>query len=343
MVGHPHRLSAGCAPSSRSGPPRYAAADPFPHTVVDGVLTPEAFDGGRGRVPGRSTTRSGAATSTSTRRSTATPRPTRGGRRSAAVAKEFCGPEFVAYLEQLTGIEGLIPDWSMDGGGLHQTLRGRPPQHPRRLLDPSRPRELGPAGQHPALPQRGVAAGVGRAARAVGPRDDRLRGRRSPRPATGCSSSPRRSTASTATPTPDLPRGPGPPVAGPVLLHRGGRAGPPLHQLPGPARATAPSGWPSGPTATRSTSTTGSSAGSASPTPRCRRCWRAPTGGGAGLTLRRGSTGRASSVRDAVAPTRVAGRPAVAQQRRSAGQRTLDLARRQRPLRGDEHRRRRAP
>ena len=30
----------------------------------------------------------------------------------------------MAYLEELTGIEDLIPDWTMDGGGLHQTLRG---------------------------------------------------------------------------------------------------------------------------------------------------------------------------------------------------------------------------
>ena len=41
-----------------------------------------------------------------------------------AVAREFCSPRFVQYLVELTGIEDLIPDWSMDGGGLHQTLRG---------------------------------------------------------------------------------------------------------------------------------------------------------------------------------------------------------------------------
>jgi len=40
------------------------------------------------------------------------------------VARELTSPEFVSYLEELTGITGLIPDWSMDGGGLHQTLRG---------------------------------------------------------------------------------------------------------------------------------------------------------------------------------------------------------------------------
>ena len=30
----------------------------------------------------------------------------------------------MTFLEELTGIENLVPDWSMDGGGLHQTLRG---------------------------------------------------------------------------------------------------------------------------------------------------------------------------------------------------------------------------
>jgi hypothetical protein len=33
-------------------------------------------------------------------------------------------PEFVSFLQDLTGIDNLLPDWSMDGGGLHQTLRG---------------------------------------------------------------------------------------------------------------------------------------------------------------------------------------------------------------------------
>ena len=41
-----------------------------------------------------------------------------------AVAQEFCSPEFVAYLEKLTGIADLIPDYTMDGGGLHMTKRG---------------------------------------------------------------------------------------------------------------------------------------------------------------------------------------------------------------------------
>lgn len=101
----------------------YAAATPFPHTVIDGVLTPEAFRDAvaefpavddpfwRGYLHVNETKYSNTA-------------PDMWGATLAAVAKEFCGPEFVAYLEDLTGIRGLIPDWSMDGGGLHQTLRG---------------------------------------------------------------------------------------------------------------------------------------------------------------------------------------------------------------------------
>lgn len=101
----------------------YAAATPFPHTVIDDVLTPDAFAGAvaefpavddpfwRGYLHVNETKYSNTA-------------PDTWGATLAGVAKEFCSPEFVAYLEALTGIQGLIPDWSMDGGGLHQTLRG---------------------------------------------------------------------------------------------------------------------------------------------------------------------------------------------------------------------------
>lgn len=101
----------------------YATASPFPHTVIDGVLTEAAFQDAvaefpavddpfwRGYLHVNETKYSNTA-------------PDTWGATLAAVAKDFCGPEFVAYLEDLTGIRGLIPDWSMDGGGLHQTLRG---------------------------------------------------------------------------------------------------------------------------------------------------------------------------------------------------------------------------
>ncbi len=101
----------------------YAAADPFPHTIVDGVLTRDAFEAAVAEFPpvGDPFWR-GYLHVNETKYSNTS--PDTWGASISAVAKELCGPEFVAYLEQLTGIEGLIPDWSMDGGGLHQTLRG---------------------------------------------------------------------------------------------------------------------------------------------------------------------------------------------------------------------------
>jgi hypothetical protein len=41
-----------------------------------------------------------------------------------AVADELNSPEFVGWLSALTSISGLIPDPSLEGGGLHQSGRG---------------------------------------------------------------------------------------------------------------------------------------------------------------------------------------------------------------------------
>lgn len=101
----------------------YAAADPFPHTVIDGVLTQEAFDGVVAEFPAVDDPFwRGYLHVNETKYSNTS--PDTWGATLAAVAKDFCSPDFVGYLEELTGIQGLIPDWSMDGGGLHQTLRG---------------------------------------------------------------------------------------------------------------------------------------------------------------------------------------------------------------------------
>ncbi|WP_020144054.1 2OG-Fe(II) oxygenase [Terracoccus sp. 273MFTsu3.1] len=102
---------------------RYAAAPPYPHIVLDDVLTPAAFAAAVEEFPGIDDPFwKGYLHVNETKYSNTL--PDTWGSTLTAVAKEFVSPEFVAYLERLTGIEGLIPDWSMDGGGLHQTLRG---------------------------------------------------------------------------------------------------------------------------------------------------------------------------------------------------------------------------
>ncbi|MGZ4464777.1 MAG: 2OG-Fe(II) oxygenase [Nocardioides sp.] len=101
----------------------YRAAAPFPHLVMDGVLLPEVFDKAAGEFPGlRDEFWKGYLHVNETKYSNT--QPDSWGPTLHDVAQEFCSPRFVAYLERLTGITGLLPDWSMDGGGLHQTLTG---------------------------------------------------------------------------------------------------------------------------------------------------------------------------------------------------------------------------
>jgi 2OG-Fe(II) oxygenase superfamily len=101
----------------------YAAAKPYPHIVLDDVLTPEAFEAASTEFPGlhdpfwkgylhvNETKYSNTALDT-------------WGSTLNAVAREFYSPRFIEFLTALTGIEDLMPDWALDGGGLHQTLRG---------------------------------------------------------------------------------------------------------------------------------------------------------------------------------------------------------------------------
>ena len=110
---------------------RYRAADPYPHIVLDGFLPqpiaaravaefpePEAIADWRradafdahGRVAqvlklGYSREREFGST-------------------LRGLVHEFHSGPFLRYLEQLTGIENLIPDAHMTGGGLHQYLPG---------------------------------------------------------------------------------------------------------------------------------------------------------------------------------------------------------------------------
>ncbi len=101
----------------------YAAAQPFPHVVLDDVLLPEVFDTAAGEFPGlRDDLWKGYLHVNETKYSHT--QPDAWGPTLRAVAEELCSPRFVAFLTELTGIEGLLADWSMDGGGLHQTLRG---------------------------------------------------------------------------------------------------------------------------------------------------------------------------------------------------------------------------
>ena len=113
------RLTAGLPAVAEA----YRAAAPFPHLVVDGVLHQDAFDRAVAEFPGmRDEFWAGYLHVNETKYSNT--HPDTWGPTLTQVAKEFCSPEFVGFLERLTGIDDLLPDWSMDGGGLHQTMTG---------------------------------------------------------------------------------------------------------------------------------------------------------------------------------------------------------------------------
>ena len=101
----------------------YQTATPFPHIVLDDVLRPEAFAAVVRDFPGIDDEFwKGYLHVNETKFCNVF--PDTWAPSLQAVAQEFCSPAFVAYLEQLTGIANLIPDYTMDGGGLHMTKRG---------------------------------------------------------------------------------------------------------------------------------------------------------------------------------------------------------------------------
>ena len=111
---------AGIASASRDV---YEAAVPFPHVVLDDFLPPATLDGVLAEFP--SPASAGWFRFDSDRE-----------RKLAAAGGELLGPitrhvfaqlngsAMLDFLGQLTGIDGLVPDPHLFGGGLHQIERG---------------------------------------------------------------------------------------------------------------------------------------------------------------------------------------------------------------------------
>jgi len=101
----------------------YAAAHPFPHVVLDDVLGEAAFARVAADFPDvDDPTWQGYLHVNETKYGNTKPETWPESLRS--LAEQLTAPRFVHFLEELTGIPDLLPDWSMDGGGLHQTMRG---------------------------------------------------------------------------------------------------------------------------------------------------------------------------------------------------------------------------
>ena len=110
-----------CAALGRSFHDEYVNAHPFPHAVLDDFLPREMLR----RVilefpqwrPGRFSDRTSNLKTGYQLEAIDSPFITN-------LMYAFNSAQFLAFLEALTGIEGLIPDPYYLGGGLHETLRG---------------------------------------------------------------------------------------------------------------------------------------------------------------------------------------------------------------------------
>ena len=116
------KLPATLDPKTRAGV--YAAAAPFPHIVIDDFLPVATYRALRDEFPKPDADiwlqyRSGRENKKL---------QSRDHSRIPAVFRELIdvlnGPDFLCELEALTGIDGLIADPALTGGGLHQTLPG---------------------------------------------------------------------------------------------------------------------------------------------------------------------------------------------------------------------------
>ena len=101
---------------------RLAAAAPFPHVVLDDLLYPDVADA---VVREFDAARDGwQFFQHFNEKKIALNDPSRMGPASRAVIADLQSDAFVRALDRLVGIEGLLADPELDGGGLQQTLPG---------------------------------------------------------------------------------------------------------------------------------------------------------------------------------------------------------------------------
>jgi len=101
----------------------YQTATPFPHIILDDVLEPEAIAEALTEFPTYDGEKWISYTHVNERKFGQTD-PTTWGPTLQAILEEFNSPRFMTLLERLTGIHGLFPDPTLEGGGLHQSTNG---------------------------------------------------------------------------------------------------------------------------------------------------------------------------------------------------------------------------
>jgi hypothetical protein len=111
------------APIAEARREAYATAKPYPHAVMDDFLPEEVLDEVLAEFPDPNRG-DWFAFDSATERKLATKDDSTMGPATRRLLAELNSSAFVEFLEQLTGIEGLVPDPHFVGGGLHQIEPG---------------------------------------------------------------------------------------------------------------------------------------------------------------------------------------------------------------------------
>jgi 2OG-Fe(II) oxygenase superfamily len=101
----------------------YRSAGPYPHIVIDGFLEPEAAGAAMAEFPPVDPESWNNYIHVNERKFSHTD-PTTWGPTLQRILQELNSPRFVAFIGALLGVDDLIPDPSLEGGGLHQSTRG---------------------------------------------------------------------------------------------------------------------------------------------------------------------------------------------------------------------------
>ncbi len=102
---------------------QYLDAKPYPHIVLDDVLSPATLNAayeGFGVITEDDWTNYLHVNE----RKYANKVPATWGDTLREILEALSTPRFLTFLSQLTGIDGLQPDPTLDGGGLHRSFRG---------------------------------------------------------------------------------------------------------------------------------------------------------------------------------------------------------------------------
>jgi len=108
---------------ARSLKDSFKTADPFPHVVIDNFLPSEVIDKVLAEFP-KAGGKDWIQFNNTAEKKLTTNHEQQFGPFTRSLLSQFNSMTFLDFLQELTGIEGLISDACFDGGGLHQIEAG---------------------------------------------------------------------------------------------------------------------------------------------------------------------------------------------------------------------------